>query len=125
VKEDGSPIKIGEVIAYIDRDEVGLKFEKAPVESPLSGTVGRIYVDIGSSVTAQTAIAYVVSMDNVKTNLNIPEIYLPKINVGQAAEVFIDAYPDEKFIGIVTKVSPVVDLDTRTAPVEITIEIIA
>ena len=43
VKEDGSSVSKGETIAYIDRDEVGLKFEKAPVESPLTGTVGRVY----------------------------------------------------------------------------------
>ncbi|MCX7661604.1 MAG: hypothetical protein N2Z79_02840, partial [Candidatus Omnitrophica bacterium] len=47
IKEDGSFVKKGEAIAYIDRDEVGLKFEKAPVESPLEGLVGRVYVDIG------------------------------------------------------------------------------
>src|SRR3989338_2085220 len=35
VREDGSVVNKGDVIAYIDRDEVGLQFEKAPVESPI------------------------------------------------------------------------------------------
>jgi len=56
---EGEPIKKGDAIVYIDRDEVGLKFEKAPVESPLTGTLGRVYVDIGSNVTTQTPIALV------------------------------------------------------------------
>src|SRR3989338_7346451 len=34
VREDSSPIAKGELILFIDRDEIGLKFEKAPVESP-------------------------------------------------------------------------------------------
>ena len=122
VKEDGSPIAKGEVIAYIDRDEVGLKFEKAPVESPLSGIVGRVYVDIGSSVTPQTAVALVSSIDTAQINLNIPEVYLPKVLLGQEASITVDAYPDVKFTGKVTKISPVVDLATRTAPIEIMIE---
>src|SRR3989338_934471 len=65
VKEDNSPIKKGEEIVYLDRDEVGLKFEKAPVESTLTGVVGRVYVDIGQNVTIQTPIALVVDMDKV------------------------------------------------------------
>lgn len=119
IKEDGNLIKKGEVIVYIDRDEVGFKFEKSPVESPLAGLVGRVYVDKGTSVTPQTPIALVVDMDKVKIELDIPEKYLPKVSLGQVAEIGIDAYPGKKFMGKVSKISPVVDIDTRTAPVEI------
>ncbi|MDD5097119.1 MAG: efflux RND transporter periplasmic adaptor subunit [Candidatus Omnitrophica bacterium] len=122
VKEDGALINKGEVICYIDRDEVGLKFEKAPVESTLTGILGRVYVDLGENVTVNTPVAFVVSMDKVKIGLDIPEKYLPKITVGQQAIISVDSWPEEKFIGIITKVSPVVDLATRTAPVEITVE---
>jgi membrane fusion protein (multidrug efflux system) len=121
VKEDGSLVVKGETIAYIDRDEVGLKFEKAPVESPLTGIVGRVYVDIGSSVTPQTPIALVTDMRKAEIDLNIPEKYLPMISVGQSADITVDAYPDERFTGHVTKISHVVDLQTRAAPVEISV----
>lgn len=120
VKKDGSPVSKGEAIAYIDRDEVGLKFEKAPVESPLTGIVGRVYVDIGEDVSMQTPVALVVNMDKVKIDLGIPEKYLPRISLGQEAKISVDAYPEEGFSGQVTKISPVFDLTTRTAPVEIT-----
>jgi multidrug efflux pump subunit AcrA (membrane-fusion protein) len=122
VKEDGRFVEKGEVIAYIDRDEVGLQFEKLPVTSPLKGVVGRFYVDIGSNVTPQTAIALVVDMDKVKIALNIPEKYLPDISLNQVADIYVDAYPEERFTGTVTKISPVFDLDTRTAPIKITID---
>jgi len=122
VKEDGKPVDKGEVIAYIDRDEVGLKFEKAPVESPLTGIIGRVYVDIGSNVTAQTAVALVIDLRKVKIDLEIPEKYLPQVSLGQKAKVNVDAYPREEFIGEVTKISPVVDLTTRAAPIKITVD---
>lgn len=122
VREDGSEVSKGDVIAYIDRDEVGLKFEKAPVESPLVGMVGRIFVDIGSSVTPQSAIALITNVDKVEIDLDIPEKYLPKVSMGQDAEVTVDAYPDEVFKGKVTMISPVVDLQTRAAPIEISID---
>lgn len=122
VKEEGAAVEKGEVIAYIDRDEVGLKFEKAPVETPLSGVIGRVYVDIGANVSPQTSIALVADMDKVKINLDIPEKYLPKVYLGQVAQISVDAYPQDEFIGKVTKVSPIVNLENRAAPIEITVD---
>lgn len=122
VKEDGSLVNKGEAVAFIDRDEVGLKFEKAPVISPLTGVIGRVYVDIGSNVSPQTPIALVVKMDKVRIDLDIPEKYLPEVFLNQEAKVSVDAYPDEQFTGRVTKISPVLDLSTRSAPIEITID---
>jgi len=121
VKVDGALINKGEVICYIDRDEVGLKFQKAPVESTLTGILGRVYVDIGENVSANTPVALVVNADKVKIELDIPEKYLPKIMLGQEAKIIVDSCPLEEFIGNVTKISPVIDLSTRTAPVEIMI----
>ncbi|MDD4900257.1 MAG: efflux RND transporter periplasmic adaptor subunit [Candidatus Omnitrophica bacterium] len=121
LKNEGDPVLKGDVIVYIDRDEVGFKFEKAPVESPMSGIIGRVYVDIGTQVSPQTPVALTVHMDNVKINFDIPEQYLPKISIGQTAQVFVQAYPDEVFTGKVSRISPVLDLETRTAPIEIII----
>jgi multidrug efflux pump subunit AcrA (membrane-fusion protein) len=122
IKEEGKFVEKGEVIAYIDRDEVGLKFEKAPVESPLKGVIGRVYVDIGSSVAPQLPVALVVNMDSVKIDLNIPEKHIPLILLGQQADIYVDAYREERFVGKVIKISPVLDLETRSAPITITIE---
>jgi membrane fusion protein, multidrug efflux system len=117
-REDGAEVRKGDVIATVDRDEVGFKYEKAPVESPLSGVVGRTYVDRGTSVTPQTPVALVVNLDSVKIRLDIPEKYIARIAVDQPAQVRVDAYP-EAFTGRVTRISPVVDVATRTAPIEI------
>jgi membrane fusion protein (multidrug efflux system) len=121
LKEEGSSVDKSEVIAYIDRDEVGLKFEKAPVESPLGGVVGRVYVDIGATVVPQTPVALVMDMDKVKISLDIPEQYLPQLQLGSQAKVTVDAYAQEEFSGQITKISPMVNLENRAAPIEITI----
>jgi membrane fusion protein, multidrug efflux system len=122
VKQEGDTVTQGEPIAYIDRDEVGLTFAKAPVETPLAGVVGRVFVDRGTQVMPQTPVALVVSMDRVKISLDIPQIYTSKITLNQKAVVSVDAYPQEEFVGTITKISPVVTVETRAAPVEITIE---
>ena len=122
VHEEGARVVKGEVIAYIDRDEVGFDYQKAPVESPLAGIIGRVYVDRGSSVTVQTPVAMVVDIEAVELALDVPEKFIAQIKLGQDSELTVDAWPGEIFLGKVTKISPVIDLDTRTAPVEITIQ---
>lgn len=122
VKDERSAVKKGEPIFYIDRDEVGLKFEKAPVESPLDGILGRIYVDIGTYVTPQTPVALVSKVDKVEIYVDIPEKYLPKLKVGQEAAVSVDAYPGEVFAGKITEISALVDTMTRAAPIQITVD---
>lgn len=122
LKNEGEPVKRGEAIIFIDRDETGFKFEKAPVESPIDGTVGRIFVDLGSNVSPQTQIALVVSMRTVTIDLLVPETVLSLVKSGQQAAVSVDAFPEKTFQGIVSAVSPVLDLSTRSAPVEIHIE---
>lgn len=121
VLDEGARVKKGDIIAYIDRDEVGFTFKKAPVESPLTGYIGRMYVNLGTSVTPLTPIAMVIEIDAVELILNVPEKFIVQVKLGQTAEFTVDAWPQETFIGKVTKISPVIDLDTRTAPVEITI----
>ncbi|MBU2222099.1 MAG: HlyD family efflux transporter periplasmic adaptor subunit, partial [Candidatus Omnitrophica bacterium] len=90
LKDEGVVVNKAEAIVYIDRDEVGLKFNKAPVESPIAGLVGRVYVDIGSNVSPQTPIALVVNMDKVKISLDIPEKYIPSVYLGQDALINVD-----------------------------------
>jgi len=124
VKQEGEAVKKGEPIAYIDRDQVGLTFERAPIESPITGTVGRFYVDIGTNLittTALTPVALVVDMETMKIDTSLSEKYVPKVTLGQEARVSVDAYPAEEFSGQVTKISPVLDPETRSAPVEISV----
>lgn len=121
IKEEGAPVVKGEAMMFVDRDETGYKFEKAPVESPLTGVVGRVFVDLGSQLTLQTPVALVVNMESVRIGVYIPESRLGEVILGQTASVSVDAYPDEEFMGVVAKLSPVLDSATRSAPAEIAV----
>ncbi len=115
---EGDRIKKGQTIVLIDRDEPGFKFEPAPVDSPLAGIVGRVYVDLGTKVTPQTPIALIVDIDRVKVKIDVVEKDLPKIKIGQEVRVRVDAYPDKVFTGKAWKISPIVDPISRKAWVE-------
>ncbi len=119
--EEGDQIKKDDIIALIDRDETGFKFKEAPVDSPIDGIVGRVYLDRGESVSSNTPVALIVNMDEVLVQIVIIERDLPKVFKGQGAHIKVDAYPGEVFTGKVSKVSPVIDTISRTAPAEINI----
>lgn len=127
IVNEGDSIQKGDTIALIDRDETGLKYELAKVESPLSGIVGRTLLDKGanvlpsSGVVGGTALAIVVNMDQMIVRLNIPELNIPYLKKGLKAVIKVDAYPQDNFLGEVSKVSEVVDPQTRTLPIEVTI----
>ena len=124
---EGEHIEKGQTIALVDRDETGLKYELAKVESPISGIVGETMLDKGavvlptSGIVPGTTLAIVVDMDKMTVKLDIPEVDVPYFKNGLKAKVQADAYPNEDFLGEVSKVSEVVDTATRTLPVEITI----
>lgn len=123
---DGDAVHKGQTIALIDRDETGLKYELAKVESPISGIVGRTLLDKGANILpgagiSGTPLAIVVNMEEMIVRLSVPEPDIPYLKKGLSAEIQVDAYPQENFLGEISKVSEVVDIETRTLPVEITI----
>lgn len=126
VSEGDSVVK-GQTIALVDRDETGLKYELAPVESPIAGIVGRTLLDKGAnilttaSITSGTPVAIIVNMDEMIVKLNIPEPDIGHIKKGLKARIGVDAYPQDEFQGEISKVSEVVDPQTRTLPIEILI----
>ncbi|MEW6008625.1 MAG: efflux RND transporter periplasmic adaptor subunit [Candidatus Omnitrophota bacterium] len=124
---EGDSIAKGQIIALVDRDETGLKYELAPVESPISGIVGRTMLDKGSnilttaSITSGTPVAIIVNMEEMIVKLNIPEPDIGYIKKGLKAQIQVDAFAQENFQGEISKVSEVVDTQTRTLPIEIII----
>jgi HlyD family secretion protein len=126
--KEGDRVKKDQVVAIVDRDVDGVKFEQLNVISPIDGIVGMVYLDEGSSVSPPepapsmgTPLIRVINMDQVKVVVNVVEEELAKISKGQKATVKSDAYPDKIFSGIVTLISPVVNQLTRTAPVDVTV----
>jgi len=120
--EEGDAVQKGQVIANIDRDETGLKFEPAKIESPLTGVVGRILLDKGAVVEPnKDVLAIIVDMAEMIVRLNIPEQDIPLMKKALQAVIRVDAYPDEEFWGEVFRVSEMVDPQTRTLPIEIRI----
>jgi membrane fusion protein, multidrug efflux system len=119
VKDAGDVVTKGEVVALIDRDEPGLKFEAAEVTSPLDGVLTRYFLDLGQNVSPATPVCEVAVISPLKIVVRVTERDFPRVAVGMAARFACDPYPGETFTGRVTKMSNAMDEATRSADVEI------
>ena len=119
---EGESIKKGQAVALVQKDEVGVRYEPAPVPSTLDGIVGRVYLDRGADVGLNTPVALVVDASSVRARADVPERYAGRVKLGQDVRVEVEAYPGTIFRGRVSKESPVVDPGTRSAPIEVNLE---
>jgi len=103
-------------------DELKINLANTVITSPVSGFVGRRTLDPGAWVTPNSAFISVVDIATVRLVANIVEKDLRKVTSGMKADVVVDAFPGETFLGHISHVAPVLDPATRTAQIEIEIE---
>jgi len=117
--KEGDFVKKDDVIALIDRDITGFKYEPHKVQSPISGEVLKADLDKGSLVGPRTPIAIVGDISKVKVRIEIAEVDYPKVKIGDKAILKVDAYPDKEFEGKLTELDKYVNPQTRAAQAEI------
>lgn len=114
---EGQRVVRGQVLFKINRDIVGMEYLPAPVESPITGYVGKIMVDRGVSIAPAVPLAQVVNMNNVEAVVHLIEEDMERITVGMRADITVQAHPGKVFRGTVAKKSAVVDTASRTQDV--------
>lgn len=89
--------------------------------SPLSGVVIEKKVNEGQYVDTGTAIYSVADLSSLWVELEAYESDLPWIELGKTVEFRTEAYPGKKFSGEVVYIDPLVDEDTRTVRVRLSV----
>ncbi len=90
----------------------------AHVNAPFKGRTGARSISPGQVITRNTPITWLVDLDPVKVEMNMPERFLGQTSLGQKVNFEVAAYPGEHFEGEVYFVTPRLDLATRTALVK-------
>ncbi|OJT17004.1 efflux transporter periplasmic adaptor subunit [Archangium sp. Cb G35] len=106
-----------------------LQLSHTVVRAPFAGTVVRKLADEGA-VLAPAAleqeniggIVELVDLGALEVEAEVSEEQLPRIELGQPALVFLDAYPDQAFVAKVRSVRPAIDRSKATADVNVAFE---
>jgi len=116
-----SPVLAGQVVAVVNRDEVGYEYKPYEVKSDAKGVVSRVLQNPGAAVNPSVPLMTLVDIDMVKAVAAVDEKKIRFIKIGQAAQVTLEAYPGEVFAAQVTNISPVANALNRTIEVEVSI----
>lgn len=84
--------------------------------APFDGIVARNDLEVGQIVSAYDGLVTLFGSTQRELKLNVPEIYINKLEVGDTVEVTLDAYPDETFTGTVETID-IIDTIVDGVPV--------
>ncbi|HIO48509.1 TPA: efflux RND transporter periplasmic adaptor subunit [Candidatus Poribacteria bacterium] len=90
----------------------------ATIIAPIAGIISKLNLDPGNIVTPAVSICEIVDMHSVKAVVYVIESDLPKVEVGREVSINVDSW-DEPFSGRISEISPVLDISSRSAKVEI------
>ncbi len=96
--------------------------EKSNLYAPTAGMIGELKIEEGETITQNTLLGTHIMTEFVYAEFGVVERDVNKIALGQKARVFIDAFPDKTFEGVIESVSPVVGGTSRTATAQVRIE---
>lgn len=94
---------------------------KTTIRSPVSGFITRRYTEVGQWIEQGGRVADLVDLSVVLVRIPIHEKDIGHLQVGDAASIVLDAFPDRVFTGSVKHIIPQADPASRTFPVKIAV----
>lgn len=88
------------------------------IVAPFDGTVGARPISPGQVISPSTTLTWLVALDTVNVEFNVPERFLSVCKTGQFIDVKVAAYPEKTFTGSVFFVAPFVETELRTTLVK-------
>jgi len=119
------------VIATIDAAKFGLKEAEVAVDNtrivaPFDGTVlkknadvGEIVAPLAGAASSRAAVVTIADMSSLEIDADVSEANITRVNPEQACEITLDAYPQQRYPGYVTKIVPTADRAKATVLVKI------
>ena len=94
------------------------------ITAPISGTIIEKDAKVGDAVKTGDTLCIVYDLSYLEMNINVDELQISSISVGQKVQITADAVPDKTYVGTVTRVSMkgTANGGTTTYPVSIRID---
>ncbi len=91
--------------AQISLEQAKLKLKNAQLIAPFDGTVTAINIQRGQQIGANTNAISLADIDHLDININMAEVDLPKLQLGQEAQITLDALSGRTLTGKVTQIA--------------------
>lgn len=91
--------------AELDMDNLQEAMNNYTVTSPIGGTIIEKDAKAGDALTAGSDLCTIYDLSYLEMTLNVDELQVSDVSVGQSVQVTADAVPDKTYTGTVTRVS--------------------
>ena len=119
------------VVADIDAARFAVKEAQVAVDNmrivaPFDGTVlkknadvGEIVAPLAGAASSKAAVVTIADMSSLEVDADVSEANITRVVPEQGCEIRLDAYPDQRYLGYVTKIVPTADRAKATVLVKI------
>lgn len=102
--------------------EAQKQLEEATLTAPFRGVVTSVDVIEGDTVSATTTIAHLIDLATTELNVELDEIDIPSVKLGQKAIIELDAFPALNLEGRVASIHPVPTVEAGVVFYEVRID---
>lgn len=115
-----SPMKLEQ--AKLEYESAKSELDKTNIYAMSNGILGSRVIDAGSYVAPSDKVGVFVDTGKIYAEFNIIERDVPKVALGQKTEVFIDAYPNKSYNGVIDRIAPIIEGKSRTEIIKVELE---
>lgn len=122
-----SSLKAAIGVAEANARSASVTVEQTLIRAPFDGVVltknanvGDIITPFSSATDSKGAVVNMADMDTLEVEADVSEASIGKIPVGMPAEIQLDAYPEVRLAGEVSRIVPTVDRSKATLLVKVT-----
>ncbi|MFC2072181.1 HlyD family secretion protein [Chloroflexota bacterium] len=98
------------------------QLDEATITAPFDGLVASVSVDEGDTVSTAITIVHLIDPNSMELNVEVDEIDIPEVKLGQRAIIEIDALPDLPLEGKVSSISLLPTIETGLIMYDVKIE---
>jgi membrane fusion protein (multidrug efflux system) len=109
-------------LAQANFRQMQIEYERGFLKAPLTGIVNHLFADEGEFVDKGKPFVDLVNVDKIKINVNVPELDVRYLKVGQKTMVRVDAFPDRELPGVIDFVAYKADPATKTFHVKVIVD---
>ena len=91
--------------AELNMDNLQEAMNNYTITSPISGTIIEKNAKAGDALSAGSDLCTIFDLSYLEMTLNVDELQVSSLSVGQSVQVTADAVPDKTYTGVVTRVS--------------------
>ena len=89
------------------------------ITAPFTGIIGFRRISVGALLTPGTVVAELDSVQPLKLDFTLPEVFYAEVALGDVVEAHSAAWPDAPFPGVIERIGSRIDPVTRTFEVRV------